>query len=303
MVLGVLIGIIYLSSVIGREQNSLSSFIYGFTIATIISIARTNVSFEICCVSLILVYSLIALHLSTVNCLFVQPKNVQINSEICASNAVVKQTRLLIYLAGAKLLTVFCYFAPFICRASQITIHTTNAPIADVNNDKIFNDLVVLLLTRLALGTITILCVRHNINYLTIIYLVPLTMLHAVAFLIPILDLKCLFTDGSFTFCIIMLLYIALSLFADVLGHRVALHANCDFDLNISTKVITITFANFIEHLIDVSFVVVYLNDWIGAKLILTSLAILSLTVILHRRARMSSELNRDENKRKQQIF
>lgn len=301
MVLGVLIGIIYLSSVIRREPNSI--FTYGFAIATIISIAQTNVSFEMCCVSLILVYSLIALNLSSVNCLFAQPKNGRINNEIGTLNAVVKQTRLLIYLAGAKLLTVFCYFAPFVCRASQMAFHSANALIADVNNNEIFNDLIFLLLTRLALGTITILCVRHNVNYLTIIYLMPLTLLHAVALLIPILDLNCILTECTFTFCIIMTLYVALSLFADVLGHRVALHTNYDFDSAISSKVISITFANFIEHLIDASFVVVYLNDWIGAKFILTSLAIMSLTIIIHRRSKTSSEQDNDENNRKQQIF
>lgn len=299
-----LIGIIYLLSVIERLQICLlSPFNCGFTIATIISINQTKISSEICSVSLTLIYSLIALHLSSSNWLFAENKmknSQHAQTEFIATNLTVKQTRPLIYLAGAKLLTVFCYFLPFACIVSQL-IYPSNATVDDNNNnneddngggvhnntstDQIFNDLVVLLLTRLALGTITILIVRHNVSYSSIAYLMPVIILSAVILLIPLFDLENLFT--KFTICIIMFIYVTLSLLFDVIGHR-----SIEFDLRSTPKVISLTFATFIEHLIDVAIVVVYLNDWISAKIIVTSLAIVSLSILCQKLATPSEQYN-----------
>lgn len=296
IVLGALIGLIYLSSVIVRVQSSLTAFSCGFTIATVISISQAKVSAEMCCVSLTLVYSLIALNLSSSNWLFADSMTKNVRPTVVAFNAtfnlIVKQTRPLIYLAGAKLLTVFCFFLPFICIASPILIqpnvnNNTSSDDKDDNGDEhdnnsndteIFNDLMVLLVTRLALGTITILLIRRNVNYSSIVFIMPLTTLLAAVLLFPLLDLRRLITDHRSEFGIIMIIYVAFSLFVDIIGHRVAFCIETDFGF--APKVISLTFATFIEHLVDVAIVVVYLNDWISAKLIITAFAIIFLTVL-----------------------
>lgn len=249
--------------------------------ATIISISQTEVSSEICCISLTLIYSLIALHLSSSNWIF--RENVATSfrltsAEFGATNLIVKQTRPLIYLAGAKLLTVFCYFLPFACIVSPL-LYQPNVSVGDVNNttnQHIFNDLIVLLLTRLALGTITALVLHHNVNCSSIVYLGPVVILFAVVLLIPLLDLEHLFAE--FKFSTVMIIYVALSLLFDVIGHRAAL--SIDLDLRSAPTIISLTFATFIEHLIDVTVVVVYLNDWISAKIIITALMILCLSIL-----------------------
>lgn len=291
IVLGALIGLIYSTSVIARLQSSLWTSIYagGFTIATIISISQTKVSAEISCVSLTLIYSLIALNLSNANCLF--PDTIsqcsQSKATFAASHLIVNETRSLIYLAGAKLLTVFCFFLPFSCIVVQFLMQPIVSFADDVNNtttDQIFNDLVILFITRLALGTITILLVRHNVNYLSFVYLMPLTILFAVVLLFPLLDL----IEYTPEFCIVLTIYVAFSLFVDVIGHHVTL--NADLNLDSAPKVISLTFATFIEHLVDVAIVVVYLNDWISAKLIITSFAIIFVTVIAQKPAKPSQQ-------------
>lgn len=280
VVLGSLIGIIYLTSIIGRLQINLSLFTGFFTIATITSITQTKTSPEIISVSLILVYSLIALNLSSFNCLFLESYSnfVVTNVEFGALSLIVKQTKSLIYLAGAKLLTTFCYFLPFTRIASQILVHP-NVLHSNVSKD-ISNEFVVLFFSRLALGTITILIVRHNVHYLSTIYVMPIAILFATMLLIPLFDLRHL-TECSFVFFIILTLYVAFSLTVDVIGHRVAL--NPDFDLGFIPKAMSLTFATFNEHLVDVLFMVVYLNDLINAKMILTSLAIISLSSLSYK--------------------
>lgn len=315
IILGSLIGLIYLTSVIVHLQSNLTIYLCGFTIATLISISQPQVSTEICCVSLTLIYSLIALNLSSANWLFADSVTKNVRPNVVAFNAtfnlIVKQTRPLIYLAGAKLLTVFCFFLPFICIASQILNHRANASVVDINNittsdkddtnnidsissinddDEIFSDLMVLLVTRLALGTITILLVRHNVNYLSIVYLMPLTTFLAVVLLFPLLDLRHLIAESRFEFSAIITIYVAFSLFVDVIGHRVAFDGEMDF--HSAPTVITLTFATFIEHLIDVGIVVVYLNDWISAQLIITALAIIFLSILFEKLTTSSEQRN-----------
>lgn len=297
IVLGVLIGAHYLTSVIVSLESSLSTSTYacGFTIATIISISQTKVSTEISCVSLTLIYSLIALNLSNSNCLF--PDNVsqcsRSKAAFAASHLIVKETRPLIYLAGAKLLTVFCFFLPFSCIVVQFLMQPiVSLADDDVNNtttDQIFNDLVILFVTRVTLGTIAILLVRHNVNYVSFVYLMPLTILLAVVLLFPLLDLRHLI-EHTPTFCILLTIYVAFSLFVDIIGHHVTL--NADLNLNSAPKVISLTFATFIEHLVDVAIIVIYLNDWISAKLIITSFLIIFLTVIAQKLATPSKQAN-----------
>lgn len=277
---GTLIGIIYLSSIIGhRSRISRSLFTCGFTIATIISLVQTGNSSEICSASLILLYSLIALNLSSSNCLFFgnDSKNARPNVRSDALHLIDNQTKPLIYLAGAKLLTTFCYFLPFVSIVSQILVQP-NVMHADVSNT--VRHFFGLFLSRLALGTVTILLARHNVNYLSVIYLMPLATFLAAILLIPLLDHKHL-TECTIELCIILPLYVAFSLVVDVIDHRVVF--NTDSDPGFVPNVISLTFATFVEHLLDVLFSVVYLNDWIGAKMIITSFAILSLTFLSHR--------------------
>lgn len=328
------------------------------TITLIILLSQTKISIELCCVSLTLIYSLIVLNLSHSSWVFgnnvdqqwqwrlqrrqefyaaaaaatittesvgvtVRPSNVR---TFHAFNLIVgKQTRPLIYLAGAKLLTIFCFFLPFICIASRITIHAnilfTDVDVNDdnktngnnftsVNEDdvsnsnsssiiigKIFTDLMVLLLTRIALGSIAILLVRHNVNGLSIVYLIPITIGLAFMLLVPLFDMPWHSnTVQTITFSIIMIIYVAFSLIVDVIGHHAVLYAN-EMEMGYShsaaaaaPKVISLTFATFIEHLIDICIVVVYLNDWISVKLIATSFAIIFLTMIISQTSASNSE-------------
>lgn len=381
IVSGTLIGVIYLTSIIVCLQSGYTSTgtttttqtayrssatICGcLTIALIVLLSQTKISIELCCVSLTLIYSLIALNLSHSSWVFgdgggsnsssnnvdqqwqlrlqrrqefcalaaadattetvavtVRPSNVR---PFDAFNLVVgKQTRPLIYLAGAKLLTIFCFFLPFICIASQITIHAnisftdgvdvnknnvnvlTSANKDDVSSSiiigggKIFTDFMVLLLTRIALGSIAILFVRHNVNFLSILYLIPITIGLAIMLLVPLLDLPWHSnTVQTITFSVVMVIYVAFSLIVDIIGHHAVLYANkmeighSHGATDAALKVISLTFATFIEHLIDICIVVVYLNDWISAKLIATSFAIIFLTMIL-------SQTSANTNKRKQ---
>lgn len=226
--------------------------------------------------------------------------------EFGATYLIAKQTRPLIYLAGAKLLTVFCYFLPFVCIVLQI-VYESNASFGNEDNDddgdndnidavnntstdQIFNDLVILLLTRLALGTIAILVVRHNVNYSLIVFILPAFTALAAVLLIPLLDLKHFFTVLTFKVYFLMIIYVALSLLFDVIGHRAAF--NLQLDLMSAPTVISVTFATFIEHLVDIAIVVVYLHDWISAKLIVTPLAIILLSIWFQRLATPSEQEN-----------
>lgn len=318
-----------------------------------ILLSQTKISIELCCVSLTLIYSLIVLNLSHSSWVFgnnvdqqwqwhltrrqefcavaataaittesvgvtVRPSNVR---TFDAFNLVVgKQTRPLIYLTGAKLLTIFCFFLPFICIASRITIHAnilftdvddnknngndfTSANEDDVSNSssiiigKIFTDLMVLLLTRIALGSIAILLVRHNVNGLSIVYLIPITIGIAVMLLVPLFDMPWQpNTVQTITFSVVMIIYVAFSLIVDIIGHHAVLYANeMEMSHSHSTgatapKVISLTFATFIEHLIDICIVVVYLNDLISVEVIATSFAIIFLTMILSQTSASNSE-------------
>lgn len=364
IVLGAFIGVIYLTSVILCLQSSCNSCsgrgmrlayesnasICGcFTIATIVLLSLATISIELCCVSLTLIYSLIALNLSQASWLFgddaeqrehkrlrrreeaffvaaetvavdVRPSNARTHH---AFNLVVgKQTRPLIYLTGAKLLTIFCFFVPFICIASRITIQAnslfdnnddsgfknniTSANVDDVSNSidgssntsddmstanhKIFTDLMVLLSTRIALGFIAILLVRHNVNQLSIMCMMPMAIAYAIVLLVPLFELPSHpFTVQTITFGMIMIMYVAFSLVVDIIGHHAVLYAHetvChSYAVAATPKVISLTFATFIEHLIDICIVVVYLNDWISAKLIGTSFAIIFLTMIFSQKS------------------
>lgn len=305
--MGTLIGLIYLTSVIVRLQSNPTVYLCGFTIATIISISQTQITTEMCCVSLTLIYSLIALNLSSVNCLFpdISTKNVRpnIGAFNATFNLIVKQTRPLIYLAGAKLLTVFCFFLPFICIATQ-NLTVANVSVVDINNNilydedgndhinnnnnininnanEIFNDLMVLLVTRLALGTITILLIRHNVNYLSIVYLLPLTLFLTILLCLSLFDLRRFIIEHTLVFNILTIIYVAFSLFVDVIGHRVAFNAEINFDSASASTMISLTFATFIEHLVDVAIVVIYLNDWISGQLIITAFSIILLSILI----------------------
>lgn len=297
IVLSALIGLIYLSSIIGRLQQANHLSTAFICICIIATITRTEISTETCNASLTLVYGLIVLNLSSSNWLFpeLNSNKSQTNLHVCALNLVVKQTRPMIYLSGAKLMTIFCYFLPFACIVSR-SLNTAATVNNSTSTDDIFADLFVLFLTRLALGTITILLLlRHNVNYLSIVYLMPLALLLAVILLIPLLDLRRLF-ECTLKFRTIMTLYVAFSLIVDVIGHRVAFTSNTDYG-SVSTM-ISLTFATFIEHLIDVSFAVVYLNDWIGANMIITSLAIIALTLFFHKLTTSCEQNNRITSKK-----
>lgn len=365
IVLGILVGVIYLTSIIECLQSGgitptrasylSSASICGYlTIALVFLLSQTQISIELCCVSLTLLYSLIALNLSHSTWIFgggggskldeqwqwhlqrrqglnavaaattetvvdgMRPPNARAFDAFDASFHLIvgKQTRPLIYLAGAKLLAIFCYFLPFISIASRITIHAnilfTDVDYANKYNEndstlgnadddvinsssKIFTDLMVLLLTRIALGSLAISFVRHNVNCLSIVYMMPASIGLAIMLLIPIFDLPShLKTVQTIAFSIVMIIYVAFSLIVDIIGHRAALYVD-EMEMSHShataaLKVISLTFATFTEHLIDICIVVVYLNDWISAKLIATSFAIIFLTMVFSLTSANASE-------------
>lgn len=286
LILGAILGFIYLSAIIERLQINLSLFTFGFTVATIILCIKCKASMEIVAVTFTLIYGLIAMALST------QQMTVYVNTAPPPTQINVNNLKALIFLTGAKLLTIFCYFLPFACvvwrrhfddnnimfsngAVTVINYNSTMLPSSEVNH------LIVLFSTRFILGTITIFChqqKRRCVNYLSVIYSVVTTVL-AIFLLIAYCNStnsNDLMSRASFD-AIVIYVYITFSLFVDVIGHRVILIN--DFYVDANTKTLSLVFATFIEHLVDVIFIVIYLNDFVNSKLVLTSLGFVCLTV------------------------
>lgn len=294
IVMGILIGIIYLSAVVFTWLRiNLSLFTCSFAVTILITVHQTNVSFELFFASILLVYAVIVLYLSqsTFANRSIQSKPHDIS--IAAINA--RKLKPLIYLIGAKLLTIFCYYLPFLyCMLGSPPTDIAGS-VSRLNATLIvtsFNHLIILILTRIALGTFTIFilhktAVRHNINGLTFIYLVLIAILFAVVMmLITIVDLKAFIVRFQWFGICLVALYMAFSFVVDVICHQIISFDN--IELNSATCAISITFATFIEHLIDILVNSLYLNDWIGATYILAAMTMAGFTVILQQVSRSS---------------
>lgn len=263
ILMGTFIGIIYLSAiVIIWLQINLSTFTCSFTMAVIIAIKTISIAPDIVYAMVVLTYSLIVLNVSSILWNSATTINIIKHQNIPS----VRKLRPLIYLIGAKLLTIFCYYLPFgYCITAMRCNH-----------------LIILLLTRLALGTI-IICIifyRDNVNYLTVIYLCLLASLFTIVLLIAFVDdLK----QIQWILCITV--YCAFSFIVDVIEHRAVLLTE---QFSIENRIISITFADVVEHLIDILVIVIYLNDWNSAKLILTSLTVTGFTLAVQQVTRTS---------------
>lgn len=337
--MGTFIGFIYLSAIIARLQTiSLAMYICGLSIVTAYSLAQRTIAWEIPCAILVLNYSLIVLQLSHSSWIFRSsiPFAAQITSrtkswQIMANYAA--ELKPLIYLTGAKMLTVLCYFLPFfhyagravvevlaeaannanvarekITRNTQITHGISQKPqpmyphvygkhnsVNCMPMDTTITHLIVLLLTRIALGTATILLHRkyvrrQSVNYLMLINcalfatlfvaVVPITSFaspHQMARIADKTVLVCLYG--------VCILYVTISMIVDVFDTAmVTVKSSCCSDAtSAASELISLTFATFVEHLVDVSLVVVYINDWISAKIVLTVIAIVCLTMTVEK--------------------
>lgn len=282
--MGTLIGIIYLSAVvITWLQINLSPFTCTFTIAIVIATNQTTVSFDILYATVTLDYSLIVLNVA-------QSMHIELRTQSKQNIPIVgccRKLQPLVYLIGAKLLTIFCYYLPF---GYGIAMHLLgqNTVVSIVSNGTTFNHLIILLLTRFAVGTITIFIlmrtrtIRDNVNHLSVIYLILLAFLFGSVVLIAFVDHKVFQLFGG---CLVAGYY-AFSFIVDVIGHEAALLSPMGFD--VATKTISITFATFIEHLIDILVIVIYLNDSIGARLIVTILAVACFALVMQQVTRSS---------------
>lgn len=298
IVMGTLIGIIYLSAVVFQWLRiNLTWFTCSFGIAIGIALHQTNVSFELLLASILLLYAVCVLNLAQ-STWFVghrqfqsNPFNIAIVVGACTKiNA--RKLKPLIYLIGAKLLTIFCYYLPFLyCMLHQsrtmlladhsYSVSRLTAAFIAVTS---FNHLIILLVTRIVLGTFTIFllhktAVRDNINdHLTFMYLILFAVV-VVIMLITIVDCQ------WFGICLVAL-YIAFSFVVDVICQQIISFEDVEF--NSATGTISITFATFIEHLIDILVNLLYFkyNDWIGTTYILVAVTMAGFTVIMQQVSR-----------------
>lgn len=296
LIIGASVGFVYLSALMERTQITLSIFTAGFVAAIIIVCSKLKASTEIASVAFVLTYSLAALVLSM--------SQLPVSAQAKCIQTGTNNFRSLIFLIGAKLLTIFCYFLPFACILwrryviVQPNTVTNNAISSTVVAS--LNHLIVLLSTRLILGTIAIFIhhkqmsqQRRNVNYLPVVYLIVVSVVAALSLIFYINDfahLASLRATYVFGDAAAICVYVGFSLFVDVIGHRVAFD---DFGaMDASTKILSLTFATFIEHLIDVIFMVTYLNDFINSKLILTSLGFVCLAICVQCAVRSPTQAN-----------
>lgn len=183
--MGAFTGFIYLSVIMMRSQTILlPCYICGLLPVSAYSMGQRTVAWEQPCALLVLIYSLIVLQLAHSERIFrpAQPAAVArsdaASRTLCSHAAEMKP---LIYLTGAKMLTVLCYFLPFfqlVARAfvgRAAAVPSTNGVNANYTTTiTTITHLLVLLFTRLALGTVTIrlhraYLRRHSVNYLMLI--------------------------------------------------------------------------------------------------------------------------------------
>lgn len=293
LIMGAFIGFIYLSAIITRLQTILLWLcVCGLLITTAYLFAQRTIAWEILCATLVLIYSLIVLQLSHSNWIFrLQIAQGEYQSILAVNHAA--ELKPLVYLTGAKLLTVFCYFLPFFHYATRALneLQLANANRLSTTTTTI-GVLIVLLLARLALGTITILLHQKYLHRFTVNYLMLInSALFATLFvaIVPITSLarhQIVITETvqaylwSVCLCIV---YVTISLIVDVFETATVTVNHCTNIISAATQCISLTFATFIEHLMDVSFIVVYINDWLSAKIVLTVIGIVCVSMTIEK--------------------
>lgn len=152
-----------------------------------------------------------------------------------------------------------------------------------MSTTKIIIHLIILLLTRLILGTCTILIqqkyfLRCNVNYLLLIYFTLLTTLFVAIVIIAFSEHKNLIIN-NLMLATLSIVYVTISMIVDVFDTATAIDINAGNNLNIPIDSISIVFATFIEHLIDIILVVIYINDWFSVGIILASITIACISI------------------------
>lgn len=190
--------------------------------------------------------------------------------------------RPLIYLTGAKLLTIFCSNLPFVCVAMEF-IHSLNG----TTNNIPINYLIVLFMTRFVLGTITISVNKNVVKCFSDLSAMCLVMCGAnlIAMLLILLHVNNLFSNLidrilNQQFCTgvcMIIVYISLTLCIDVIGHYSVIIA--DTHLCFAKKSLSIAYATCVEHLIDILFIVIYLNNLTNSIFIWSTFCCVGLSI------------------------
>lgn len=169
------------------------------------------------------------------------------------------------FLIGAKLLTIFCSNMPFVWLIFYFSHSSTTVEIVNTTNLHI----IILFSIRLFLGIFTIFICSNYVNenrsannYLST-FICILLLLISVLLLLTNDSLK------HYKFLIgttLLLIYIVLSLYFDVIGH-IAVAANpysC-----IIKKSIALAFGCCVEHLVNILIIVIYFSNFLKTVLIL----------------------------------
>lgn len=84
--------------------------------------------------------------------------------------------------------------------------------------------------------------------------------------------------------CCCVCIYVALSLVIDVFETAsVAVHLGGCKSANAPAQLIALTFATFNGHLVDVAIAVIYINDWLSARVVLTVIGIVCFSMSVER--------------------
>lgn len=290
LIMGAFIGFIYLSAIITRLQTILLSLcVCGLLITAAYLFAQRTIAWEILCATLVLIYSLIVLQLSHSNWIFRLQIAQGKSQPILAVNHTA-ELKPLVYLTGAKLLTVFCYFLPFFHYAARAFNERQATNANRLSTTTTIALLIVLLLARLALGIITIVLHqkylhRFTVNYLMLINSALFTTLFVAV--VPITSLtrhQIVITDTVQAYLLSMcIVYVTISMIVDVFETATVTVNHYTNVISAATQCISLTFATFIEHLMDVSFIVVYINDWLSAKIVLTVIGIVCVSMTIEK--------------------
>lgn len=124
------------------------------------------------------------------------------------------------------------------------------------------------------------LCTFNVLQFFTnsgITQLYKITLLHFVVGSFAITKSASMIAVGG---C--MFIYIVLSMLIDVFDTAtVAVNLDSRISMTSAAELIALTFATFNGHLVDVSFVVIYINDWLSARIVLTVIGIVCFSMTI----------------------
>lgn len=168
------------------------------------------------------------------------------------------------FLIGAKLLAIFCSNMPFVWLIFHFSNSSTTVEIVNTMN----LHLIILFSVRLFLGIFTILVCNNSLNENRSAKIYLSTFICAAILLISVLLMLTNDSLKNYKFLIgttLLVIYIALSLYFDAIGH-IAVAVNpysC-----IIKKSIALAFGCCIEHLINILLIVIYFSNFLHTILI-----------------------------------